>query len=305
MGKVGGKATALNTGIKKFKLTKKYDYIMPVDADTVPAASFYDNIMEIFYQDKKNRISAVIGKVVGKNSSWITAYRLWEYELSQAIYKSAQNILGTIAVCPGCATVYRSRVFSNSFFSKDTVTEDMDLTFEIHRKKLGLIKYCPSATVATQDPGTLKDFVKQIDKWYKGFWQCVLKHNVPWGGQKFDLEIALLATEGVFNGLLVISLFFLSPLILLHNYRFLIYPLLFDFWLFFMPSLIYVMVKFKEVTLVAYIPLFYFMRVLTGLVFIRSFLKVMMGISKSGEWNRTRRWQLSTERKLWLSPSLD
>ena len=98
LGKVGGKATALNTGIKKFKLTKKYDYIMPVDADTVPAASFYDNIMEIFYQDKKNRISAVIGKVVGKNSSWITAYRLWEYELSQAIYKSAQNILGTIAV---------------------------------------------------------------------------------------------------------------------------------------------------------------------------------------------------------------
>ena len=301
-----GKAACLNEGIKKFELTKRYEHIMPVDADTIPSSQFLANVMQVFEDDKQQKIAAVVGKVMGKNSSWITAYRLWEYEMSQVIYKSSQNIIGTIAVCPGCATVYRAAVFTKTSFSKDTVTEDMDLTFEIHRKKLGLIKYCPSATVVTQDPGTVKDFAKQVEKWYKGFWQCVVKHNVPWGGQKFDLEVAILATEGVFNGLLVLALIVLSPIILKYNYMLLFYPLIFDFWLFFMPSLIYAVLKYKDYMLMLYIPQFYFMRLLTGLIFIKSFFMVLLGITPSGHWSRTRRWQISAdERKLWLSPSLD
>ena len=302
--KNSGKAGALNTGINKFKLTEKYEYIMPIDADAVPSSQFLENIFECFTLNKKRKLIAVTGKVIGNNSSWITAYRLWEYEISQNIYKNSQNATSTIAVCPGCATVYRSKVFKKIHFSRDTVTEDMDLTFEIHRKKLGKIGYCSKATVNTQDPGTFRDFAKQVERWYKGFWQCVIKHNVPWGGQKFDLEVALLATEGIFNGFIVLALLLLSPVIIRFRYELMIYPFIFDFWLFFLPSLLYTILKYKEYRMMLYIPQFYFMRLFTGLIFIKSFLKVLFGLAPSGEWQRTRRWQIS-ERKLWLSPSLD
>jgi poly-beta-1,6-N-acetyl-D-glucosamine synthase len=288
--KNGGKANAITTGIEKFNLIKKYSYIMPVDADTILSPNLPRVVEKAFKDDKNKKVVAVVCKVVGRDTSLTTSYRMWEYEISQAIYKSAQSVINSITVNPGCSTVYRTDLFNKIKFPSRTMTEDMDMTFMIHRKKLGRIIYTPKAIVITQDPKTIKEFLKQIDRWYTGFWQCVLNHKVPWGGQIIDAELTLLGLDGVFNGFLSVFLVLTIPILLVQNPAVVYYPFLFDLLLFVLPTLAYTAIMHKTAKLFIYIPFFYFLRIASGIVFLKSFFKVVVGVEdKNGfVWDTAR-----------------
>lgn len=299
-----GKANALNTAISKFKLTQKYKYLMPMDADTVITKDFLKYTLPILDQDKGKKICGVVGKVVGSTHSWLTTYRLWEYEISQTIHKRAQAHTNSVIVCPGCATVFRSELFKKIQIPQGTLTEDMDLTFLINRNKLGKIEFCSKAIVVTQDPQSLREFIKQIYRWYTGFWQCLIKHNIPWGGQALDIEVALLALEGLFNGLLVLSLILLLPLTILNKPSMLLIPASVDLFAFLLPTMMLTSIRHRIMKIYFYIPHFYFMRLISSVVFFISFLKIVLGHDARAKksWN-TRRY-LIKEDKLWLNPSL-
>lgn len=287
-----GKATATNMAIDYFNLPRKYEYIMPMDADTMVSPKYLKKALPILKNDVSKKLVCVVGKVLGKNHSWITTYRLWEYEIAQSIHKAAQAREGAIVVCPGCATVYRSSVFQKIKIPTGTLTEDMDFTFLIHRKRLGKIAYLNSATVTTQDPNNLKDFLKQIDRWYTGFWQCLVKHNIPWGGQPLDAEVALLASEGIFNGLLVISLLFLIPLTISKNVSLLLIPFSADLLLFLIPTMILTGKRHHAWNIFKYLPHFYFMRIASSLIFLRSFFKIVIGADLKMKWNKVARYEV-------------
>lgn len=299
-----GKAGAINAGIVNFKLTDRYEYIMPIDADSLVSPNFLKNSLTHFEADTKGAIAAIVGKVVGRNTRWITTYRLWEYEIAQTVHKAAQSVLGAIIVCPGPSTIYRTRVFKKLMFSTETVTEDMDLTFSIHRKNIGKIIYTPAAFVVTQDPKTLKEFIKQINRWYTGFWQCTVKHKIPWGGQMLDLEVALLATEGLFNGLLVLSLLILIPITLTLRPTLLLIPFLTDLVLFQLTTTTYVALKHKTLGIYRFLPHFYLVRLLSCFVFLVSFARVVFALDLRMKkvW-ATARYKLKKE-ELWPNPSL-
>ena len=287
-----GKATILNTLIEKYDLIKRYQYIMPVDADTRITQSFVAETTQVLDRDKDHKKICAVGKVVGKDVSWVTSYRIWEYEIGQLVYKQAQSYINTIMVCPGCATVYRASIFEKVQFPTGTVTEDMDLTFQIHRQKLGKISFVPKAQVITQDPKSLGEYVKQVRRWYKGFWQAVIKHNFPWGGQLIDLQVLTMATEGLFNGMLMIALIALIPFLILSQSSVMTITLLADFILFLIPTMTLVAFKHKIWKIFFYIPHFYMMRVLASLLFIESFVRVLhTAITKEG-WNSPERYKV-------------
>ena len=288
-----GKASAMNSLIKEFKLVKNYQYLMPMDADTQVEVGIQDAVLPIFEADKNKKIACIVGKVVGKNKNWITNFRIWEYEVAQTIHKAAQSKTNTIIVCPGCATIYRTEIFKKVQIPEGTLTEDMDLTFLIHRQNLGQIVYTSKFKVITQDPNTLTDFLKQIDRWYTGFWQCVLKHNIPWEGQKLDAEVALLAAEGLFNGVLVIILLFLIPKAIQINSQVLLFPLFLDLFLFMIPTLLYTLIRHKTWKIYLYIFHFYFLRLLTSLIFLKTFFKVVFYFDLKMGWNKAQRYQVN------------
>lgn len=287
-----GKAASMNQGIKFFKLVEKYDYILPMDADTSITQTFLDGALPIMEADKKKEISCVVGKVIGKGQNWITTYRLWEYEVAQTIHKPAQSKENAVIVCAGCATLYRSEVFAHNVIPSETMTEDMDFTFLIHRKKLGRIVYTNDAVVVTQDPYSLKDFIKQIDRWYTGFWQCVIKHNIPWGGQMLDFEVGLLATEGLFNGILMVSLLLLIPLTIIKAPYLLATPIVVDFFFFLLPTMFLAAKRHRLKKIYLYIPLFYLMRLVSCLIFLHSFIKIVLGIDLEMKWNKITRYSI-------------
>ena len=295
-----GKAGVINKVIKDYRLAYKYQYIMFMDADSLVTDSYVKEILNHFDKDTKKEIACLVGKVEGRNNGWLPSYRIWEYEISQSIHKKAQSLIGSVIVCPGCATIARSDIFKKIDFPTGTITEDMDLTFLIHRQKLGRVVFNPKAVVTTQDPNNLSDFLKQIDRWYTGFWQCVIKHQIPWGGQLLDLEVALLALEGIFNGILVLGLMFLLPILVVNNRELFLLVLGLDLFLFMLPSLIFVSYQKKDLRLMAYFPFFYFVRLLASLVFLKSFIKTFFKLDLKMNWRQAKRYSLtSLKEELW------
>jgi poly-beta-1,6-N-acetyl-D-glucosamine synthase len=282
-----GKANALSSGIIHFTLTERFTYIMPLDADTRLDPDFLKYVGPHFANEK---IVAVVGKVQGSPYNWLTTYRLWEYEIAQAVHKHAQSKLGVVLVCSGPATIYRSIVFTQLSIPTDTMAEDMDTTFSIHRLRLGAITYAPNAIAFTQDPKQLKDFIKQVRRWDIGFWQCVYKHNIPWQGQLFDAEVGLLALEGLFNGFLIVLLTLLLPIIFLSRPGIILLPMGIDFFLFLLPTVLYTAIKNRLVKIFLYLPLFYGMRVLTSILFLETFLRVVLTLDSRYGWNKVRRY---------------
>lgn len=285
-----GKARAMNFAIDAYHLSATYDYILPMDADTQISLDFLEQTIPILESDPHKKIACVVGKVVGTNTRWTTIFRMWEYEVAQTIHKSAQSIENAIMVCPGCATVYRSEIFRILKLPTGTLTEDMDFTFLLHRKKLGRIVYADKAHVFTQDPLTFVDLIKQMDRWYTGFWQCVIKNNIPWGGQMVDLEVGMLAIEGLFNGLLVMALVILIPLVLYISPKLILIPLLIDLGVFLIPTLILTAIRQHIWKIFIYIPLFYLARFFSSVVFFITFIKVTVGYDVLTRWFKTNRY---------------
>lgn len=284
-----GKAHALNFGIKNYNLTKKYNYILFMDADTKPSSSYLNFALRHFKNDKEKKIHCVIGRVKVSGNNWISKYRQWEYQISYLIHKKAQEYMKSILVAPGCATLYRSEVFKTLKFPSGTLTEDMDFTFQMHRNGLNYMVFDNKAIVYTIDPQNLKDFVKQLNRWYTGFWQVVRKHDVPWRGQVLDFEVAMLAVEGLYSGFLVI-LFAISIIKFLFfgGFGVFIYPFLFDLIIFFIPSMLWSMWSDKDYTRIFYIFHFYFLRFLSSLIFLKSFFSGFISLEKEYVWNSNR-----------------
>lgn len=285
-----GKADALNSAIVHFSLTKRYRYILPLDADTRLTASFIPQAVNTF--ERHNDCIAVVGKIQSLKSNWLSAYRAWEYEITQSLHKYAQSILNAIIVCSGCATLYKSSLFTAVNFPLGTLTEDMDLTFTIHRKKLGKIYYQPKAIVTTQDPQTLKDYTRQTLRWFTGFWQCVEKHKLPWGGQMIDLEGAMLAMEGIFSGLLIILLFLFFPVIITEKPLILFFAFFTDGLLFMLPTLFLTRSRQNRTNLYRMAPFIYAMRCITAVIFLASSFRAMMIASHTYKWNKVKRYSL-------------
>lgn len=192
-----GKASALNFLIKLYALAERYDYIFFFDADSQIEPGFVEEVQK--YMVKKP--ACIVGTVSSHRHGFISAYRVYEYGLSHKLYKKAQDIMKVITVAPGCASLYRSDVIEKLDFSNTTLTEDFDLTIQIHKKKLGDIVFAPKARVITQDPPTIKDYWKQIMRWYTGFWQNFYLHKLYKPNTKISLELYI-TTADVFYWLI-------------------------------------------------------------------------------------------------------
>ena len=284
-----GKAHALNTGLKYFRLSKLYKYIFFMDADTQPAIDFLDKTLKHFISNEKGKVVCVVGRVKGRGDSWVSKYRQWEYQISHYVHKKAQEKINSIIVVPGCATIYNSLVFEKLNYPQGTMTEDMDFTFLLHRNNLNRMVFEDSAVVYTQDPENVKDFIKQVTRWYTGFWQVVKKHNIPWHGQLLDFEVSMLALEGLYNGMIVLT-FLISflPLAVNDGVNIFLLPFLIDLLLFFIPTLLWSSLVDKDLGRIMFIPHFYFLRILSSLIFLRSFFRGYLSLPKQYVWNSNR-----------------
>jgi cellulose synthase/poly-beta-1,6-N-acetylglucosamine synthase-like glycosyltransferase len=167
----GNKSRAQEIGLQYVQS----DVFIVTDGDTVLDKNFIEQIECTFIRHPN--AAAVAGYVHGSSFNYLTAIREIDYVIGQDFYKLAQSYLNYIYVIAGCAGAFKTKLFTDGLvkIEHDTLTEDLDFTFKIHR--LGLpIHFNMKAVCYTQDPHTLHSYVNQMRRWYAGGWQNLRKH---------------------------------------------------------------------------------------------------------------------------------
>lgn len=180
-----GKTKSLKKALNHFKVLDNHHFVFMLDADTVPEKNFFKSCLKRF-SDK--RIAGVCGQVVAQRKfNLFVVYRTVMYHIWQNFYKQITSWINAVTIAPGTATIYKTSVVKNLDFDEQLIIEDFDLTYQIHKKKLGLIKYESKAEILTQDPDNLIDYFKQNLRWTIGFLQSAKKHKIPLGFKPFEL----------------------------------------------------------------------------------------------------------------------
>lgn len=277
-----GKAMALNRGAREFGVVDRYDYICLMDADTEVCEGYFDVVKRAF---SDNSVAAVCGRAKSTPHNWLTAYRCLAYWMSHAIYKGGQSNMGVITVTPGCASSFRADVFSKLDWNSDTIVEDMDCTIQIHRKKLGRIVYQRDAVVSTQDPRTVRDYIKQIYRWDTGTWQVGQKYGMASGLSKIDWEFKLLMGEG----LIFSTLYLLLPGLLLVRPKIAFYGAGMDFSVLVVLAFVCA-IRERRTDVIVALPTYEVLRFVDCSVFLYSFWKTVIQRKQVRGWFAVKRY---------------
>ena len=277
-----GKARSLARISYASELTRRYDYVCLMDADTEVCPDYFRAVRTSL---KDPEVAAVCGRAKSAPHNWLTSYRCLAYWISHAIYKNGQSNMGVITVTPGCAAAFRADAFSQLEWNNDTIVEDMDCTIQVHRKKLGKIVYQHKAVVSTQDPRTLRDYIKQMYRWHTGAWQVGKKYGMIGGRSKIDWEYKLLMGEGVIFGLL----FLLLPVWLLFCPRVAFYAVGMDWIVLMFLSLICAVCDWRSDVLI-WAPLYTLLRFVDCSVFLYSFWRTVVQGKQVRGWFAVKRY---------------
>jgi biofilm PGA synthesis N-glycosyltransferase PgaC len=266
-----GKALAVKKAIKKFNIERQYQWLHVADADSIFSPDYFR-----IYRRKldSSKYAVAVGFVQSLRGNWISTYRALTYTFSQHVNRRIQAKLGMISVFPGPITCFRTDILSKLDFEADSMTEDVDITLQVHRKKLGNIVFIPRAINYTQDPQTLKDFCKQTQRWQRGFFQGVRKYRIGLHGQRIDLSLGFQMLQTI---LFIVQLGILFPLIIFTTHNWMIIPVAIaaDFVL---NSAIAVgaSVAAKRWMLLGALPYFYFLRWVEIGIYLSAFVEVII-----------------------------
>jgi len=199
-----GKARSLQHVLARQAIASRFEYVALLDADSYVAPDYFQIVRRTFDDDPEAVL--VCGSPRGERHNYLTAFRTFDYALALFVFRRGQDHLKVITVAPGCASTYRASIVTELDWEGGTLVEDMDLTVQIHRRRLGTVRYAAGAVTFTQDPRTIDGYLGQIRRWYSGTWQVMRLHRLPLGRQRIDAEFALLVGEGLFYSVLVLAL---------------------------------------------------------------------------------------------------
>lgn len=306
-----GKAQALKTLIDHFKLLKKYEYILFLDADSQIDKNYIKNAL-ILLEDPK--VSCIAGFA---RNQWndplkinlenlIVAYRARLYSLLQYFLVFAQTwrFTNVTPIVPGFASIYRTGVLKEiDMVVPNMAIEDFNWTFQVRKKKLGLVAQNAHVSALAQDPTTLHDYIHQVERWNIGFFQAV-RYNGVWLSMFWFflfIFIAEVFLSVFFLSILPIILFFLSydffadfsnpRLIMIDQYvneYFLLWGIFIGVFVIDYFLTIFVAIKDKKPLMAVYGFGFLFLRLIDSVILIISTIK-SFNYKTNGSWTSPKR----------------
>ena len=285
-----GKVRGLERAIHQHRLAERFEFMAVLDADSHVDAGYFTAVVNAFRADSEAVL--VCGSPRSERANWLTAFRALDYAMGDWVYRRGQQALGVITVAPGCASTYRTSIVPLLDWNGGTLVEDMDLTIQVHRKRLGTVRYVPGALSYTQDPRRLGDYIGQITRWYSGTWQVMRLRRLPFGRQRIDLEIAFLAGEG-----LVYSAFtLLLPLIALFAptvvWRWLVLDQLIT-----LAAAVVCACRLRRLDVLLWSPSFIVLRLINCVLWLRTFWTEIVRRNTLTMWFTPERYQQSLQRQ--------
>jgi poly-beta-1,6 N-acetyl-D-glucosamine synthase len=168
----GGKATALNTGIR----ASRGEFVFCMDADSVIAPDSLRHAIEHLMHDPT--LGAVAGAVdIANDRRLLTRLQALEYVQGLNIVRQAMGWAGVVNIIPGPVGLFRKTALLDvGGYDTDTFAEDCDVTLKLLVRGWK-ITYEPRARAATEAPETLRSLFQQRYRWTRGIIQALRKHR--------------------------------------------------------------------------------------------------------------------------------
>jgi biofilm PGA synthesis N-glycosyltransferase PgaC len=266
-----GKARAILHAIQHFEIVRRYEWMHVADADGVFAETYFKEMVPRL----NRKYIAATGYLRSLPGGLISQYRSYEYTLGLEVIRRFQAFFNVIPVIPGPTSVFRTDILKKLDFTTDSLTEDMDITMQIHRQKLGQILYIPQAQTFTQDPKDISDYIKQISRWYRGAWQVMFRHRVGMRlkPEPIDAYVGYVMLEQWITAAELIAL----PLYvwITRDYALAASIFLSDF-VFFLTFTIWAAAKNKRDDVLAAFPVFYVLRGISLYIFLKSWFEIVV-----------------------------
>lgn len=266
-----GKAIAVRKAIKRFRLDSRYKWLHIADADSI----FSPNYFRIYKRKLDvNKYAVAVGFVQSMRGNWISTYRSLTYTYSQQINRRVQSHLGMISVFPGPITCFNTNIIREIEFDTNSLTEDFDITLQVHRKRLGKVAFIPGAVNYTQDPQTISDFFMQNLRWQRGFFQGVKKYKIGRQTGRIDISIGYQILQTI---LFLMQVFLLIPAVVVFTGSWLVLPLVVAADFIVMGAItLFSSVVSKRWRLFGSLPYFYFLRWVEIAAFALAFIEVII-----------------------------
>lgn len=169
-----GKREALTYAVKH--MLGDAQFVVTIDSDTVLDR---DALIRVVEPLKQPRIGASTGDVrlLNEKQNWLTRMIASYYWIGLNIYKKAQSSLGMVVCCSGCLAGYKRSIleaninrFSSQTFlgQKCTHSEDRHLTNLVLQRGYNVV-YIPAAISYTETPATVRGFLRQQQRWKRGY----------------------------------------------------------------------------------------------------------------------------------------
>lgn len=286
-----GKGLALTKASKKFELSKKYRWIHIADAD----GTFASNYFNVFRREIRVENAAATGYIKSLPGKRVSEYRAYEYTVGMELHRRVQSLLGVISIIPGPTSCFRWDVFSELDFDTKALTEDFDVTLQIHRNNMGRIQYIPGAVAYTQDPLTLKAYINQITRWNRGVLQGMIRHKIGTRPKAIDAYLQYQILQSLF---LALNILIWVPYMTAGKggASFLAMTFIMDVALTFVIALL-TAIRSRRSDILAAFPIIYGFKWISLAVFLKSFIEVIVlrryRVS-SGTWSNgsSRRYKI-------------
>ncbi|MGH8574032.1 MAG: glycosyltransferase, partial [Gammaproteobacteria bacterium] len=144
--------------------------------------------------------------VLPKDTTTIySQYRTLYHALANGWTKKIQDALGRQLVLNGMANCHRTDVLTTmSGFPDDSVTEDFNLTWALHRRGYSMA-FTPEAFVYTQEPTSFQELISQMHRWTSGFAQCMVTHHAPLVDLASFIVVVSVAGDALMGGLATLT----------------------------------------------------------------------------------------------------
>ena len=191
--KKGGKASALNFGLKK----AKGELILALDADCFLSKDSLKKMVGYFEDPKV--MSVVPALSVYKPRKFIEKMQVVEYAIT-AFVRKLTTFIHSLNLTPGAA-LYRKEFFEKyGGFDENNVTEDFEIGMRIQSKNFD-IAYALDTIVKTIVPDNLKDLMKQRIRWTYGTLWNLKKYSFMFSLKYGDLGVFFLPVMALTMGL--------------------------------------------------------------------------------------------------------
>lgn len=166
-----GKSAALNRGLAE----ARFDLVVTLDADSFLYRDALRNLVERYLSDPPNT-RAVAGTMLVRNSrrNWVTKAQEWDYFHGIAAIKRVQSLYQGTLVAQGAFSLYERATLRELGGWVDCVGEDIVLTWAMLRRGWR-VGHAEDACCFTNAPDTLRQFVRQRQRWSRGMMEAFRK----------------------------------------------------------------------------------------------------------------------------------